>query len=212
MGTGEEMKKIFIIIEAILLTVLLCACHNETPADESNVTTETETADELGQEVYSDEELGIRVYESSSKDGGYYVSNMDTVGYIDSAVNYENVRDIRVEAWGEDFPFLAAVIADKSAEHVYIADFENLGEIRITNPYETVQEYIGIEALEEKEAIQADKDISFHSDDTGIYAEIPLRTSVDNSLGSFRLYYEFDGVGLKCISAEFMAEDTLSES
>lgn len=119
--------------------------------------------------------------------------------------------------------------ADKKCQR-YIINSEMLSEIMIYDPLETAKARISWEIIEnngslclyinqESTGIFADQretlemlghnirplnDILFHSEDGSFLCDVPLAIYENEKIGFIRLYYEFDGVGMNCINAEFL--------
>ena len=222
----NEMKKNQIIICLLTCIFLIDACNYDEPRN----MTETKEENTIEYDViFTDKDSSIQITGNSSKENEYMIISEDGTGYFESNILYSAIRNIRVDNW--DNSFLTVVMENGTEEQVYIFDKDTLGEIQIVSPYLTVQDLFHIttkpddkkmvinclnreieviadnlEALAVLEkTIQCKKEISFDIDNKGIYAKIPLDMGKEKELGYFKLYYEFDGVGLICISKEFVS-------
>lgn len=227
------MKKTLFISILSLITVLCCGCGQESLPEEklSEAKTEAAQASEMVSEqrlLYADDSLGVQLYEVLGESKSYCIKYGEMENYMDVE---GDISDIRAEAWGEADTFIALQFKSEGENQVYVIETENLGEIRIKNPYETISQYITMDISEEEDslylqlaqkkieitasnenaltaisqAIKPGDTIHFGSDDTGVYCDMPIIfEGGETALGAVRLYYEFDGVGLNCVSAEFL--------
>ena len=227
------MKKKLFISTVSLMTILCCGCGQESLPEGklSETKTEEAQASEMVAEqrlLYADDSLGVQLYEVSGESKSYCIKYGEMETYMDVE---GDISDIRAEAWGEDDTFIALQFKSNEENQVYVIETENLGEIRIKNPYETISQYMTMDISEEEDslylqlaqkkieitasnenaltailqAIKPSDTIHFEGDDTGVYCDMPIIfEGGDAALGTIRLYYEFDGVGLNCLSAEFL--------
>ena len=222
----NEMKKNQIIVCLLTCIFLLDACNYDEPRN----MTETKEENTIEYDViFTDKDSSIQIAGNSSKENEYMIISEDGTGYFESNILYSAIRKIRVDNW--DNSFLTVVMEDGTEEQVFIFEKDTLGEIKIVSPYLTVQDLfrittkpddkkIVISCLNQEieviadnleavafleKTIQCKRDICFDTDNKGIYAKIPLGIGKEKELGYFKLYYEFDGVGLTCISKEFVS-------
>lgn len=221
----NEKKRIQLTICFLSCISLLVACSYDEP--KNMIETEEENIIEYDV-VFTDKDSSIKIAGNSSNENEYMITSEDGTGYFEGTILYSAIRNIRVDNW--DNSFITVVMEDGKEEQVFIFDEDTLGEIQIVSPYLTVQNLyhittksdekkIVISCLNQeieviadnlealtflKKTIQCRNDLSFDIDNEGIYAKIPLKMGEENELGYFKLYYEFDGVGLTCISKEFV--------
>lgn len=175
------------------MILLCCGCNNASMMNKEETGIRVSTMSENSskcQILYEEPALNIQVQNVSDDSGTYCI----LYGEKETDMNVAgDISNIEAQLWGEDV-FIVFQFVANAEEQIYIVDTENLAEIQIKNPYEYILQNI----IQDVELERID---CFGTDDTGLYFDIPFTKGEDEQQGYIRLTYEFDGVGLNCISA-----------
>ena len=184
-----------------------------------------------GISVYENQELGLEINYIPGSQGNYIITRGSQSQEYNIGYEPDAVESLTITPWDSNSLFLVChlTFADKKCQR-YIINSEMLSEIMIYDPLETAKARISREIIEnngslclyinqESTGIFADQretlemlghnirplnDILFHSEDGSFLCDVPLAIYENEKIGFIRLYYEFEGVGMNCINAEFL--------
>lgn len=219
------MRKILVLSLMFTLAVLCQGCGRKSEL----LVEDMEQADDK-ELICFEEKSDLYVYYEKGVQEKFFLITREAEGNIDLGLDVDDLKTITVSAWGESGTFIAIHIEDKEYTHtIRVFENENLSEIEIASPYKTALRYIKQEidmeqktlflqladekrqfSFSDKEAIKAiaesikvGSSITFAQNDTGLYCDIPILYGNNKELGVLRQYYEYDGIGLSSISAEY---------
>lgn len=181
--------------------------------------------------VYENQGLGLKIGYLVDSPGNYVITWGEQSQIFDIGYEPASIESLTVTPWDNNSLFLVCdlVFADNSSQR-YIIDSEMLSEVMIHDPLETAGEKTVWEIADKNgclwlyinqksTGISADRretlemlghnirpldDPAFHSEDGAFVCDVPLAIYEDEKIGIMRLTYEFDGVGMNCIHAEFI--------
>lgn len=185
----------------------------------------------IGISVYKNEALGLEIKYLADSPGNYILTWGEQSQKFEIGYAPEDIKSLTVTPWDNNSLFIVCDLTfTDNNSHRYIINCEMLSEVMIHEPMETAGEKTIWEIIERdgtlwlylnqvSTGISADKretlemlghnikpldDLTFRSEEDTFVCDVPLAVYKEEKIGFLRLYYEYDGVGMNCINAEFL--------
>ncbi len=208
-----RIKKIFTPLA--LSAALLCGCSGQIIPNSQEETRESSYR-QIPQEspayasLYEDPGLGLKVQYVMGSTGNYVITYGEQSAELTLEYAPEEIQDASVAPWGENSPFLIFhAVSQNGGEQYLILNSEMMSEVEINDPLETAKTFSENSEIPKAQAATVTPvyPLHFFSEDDTFICDVPLQTCEEQKIGNMRLYYEYDGVGMNCINAEFIPAD-----